>query len=132
MKNLKIVGAVIAFIVLYLFAPIVVNLALRIFDFFSPTSMQHGARWLQLVTYLIVPFAIKYCIDYITAHETATTLVLMIIGAAYTIFVATWNYAGGTTALSAAVSMYCEAAAFVVCAVSAGKEYLQNRKSEDI
>lgn len=60
--------------------------------------------------------------DLITPSAHKFSLALAIIGAVYTVFVATWNYALSTVTLLGALSMYGEAIVFIVLALQAGRE----------
>ena len=114
--------AVLAFIMAYFLAPIVAALLCKPFNFLSPRAYQRSDMSITLIAYVLTPGVMLYAVGAIVDGSHKFAMVLMIIGAFYTVFVATWNYVNGIIATWTAISMGIEAVMFVILAVTEGKK----------
>lgn len=126
--------AVILFVVAYFLAPLVINILQNLMNLLTPKYYQNTQGWINLVTYLLTPIAVWYVVDRVTPEAFRFEMVLMIIGAFYTVFVTTWNFAFGMLDTITAISMALEAVVFIVMAIYSGKASAESKsvKSNEV
>lgn len=122
--------AVVVFVVAYFLAPVVVNILYKLLNLFTPRAYQSSVEWIDFITYLLTPIAVLYVVGKVVDGSHKFSMVLMIIGAFYTVFVTTWNYAYGTLSTWTAISMALEAVVFIILAVTEGKKNTEESSSE--
>lgn len=112
--------AIVAFVAAYILAPIIIELVLKLFDFFAPKLYKNGENWISFLAHIGTPLVAAGAVEAIISEESIFVCVLMGIAALYTVFVATWNYLLGVITLITAIMMWAEAVVFIIFTVMNG------------
>ena len=126
----KYVLSVLAFIILFFVAPLLVDIAWRLATLFAPSAFKSSAEWINIVSTAIgVGIAIEVSDRILSSAHPKFSMVLSIICAFYMIAVGVWNFACGATTVFNMIAMFAGAVVSVFCAVQFGKLILKDSKA---
>lgn len=94
----KFVLAIVSFVVIFFFAPVLISMLLHLSNFFIPRSYQNTTEWIYVLSSVFgMVLACGSLEKVLNSTHFIFSMVICIIAAFYSVAVAVWNFAIGIT-----------------------------------